>query len=81
MNCCKFQIAWVGKCRSRNNVIDGICARHQNYKCGSCGGQATHECDQTMGLVCGVPLCDDCIHTGTGMVALHGPRSVSAPVS
>ena len=36
---------------------------HLHLKCSSCGNTATHMCEETMGLVCGAPLCDDCEHT------------------
>jgi hypothetical protein len=53
---CSFDLAWRGKCGEPN------CEKHASLKCGSCGAPATHECDETMGLVCGVPLCADCEH-------------------
>lgn len=53
---CSFDLAWIGKCGKPN------CEKHATLKCGSCGAPATHECDETMGLVCGVPLCADCEH-------------------
>ena len=61
-NKCRFELAWVGKC---SKVADnsGFCQEHKDIKCVSCGSQATRECPETMGLVCGVPLCDDCEHT------------------
>ena len=32
-------------------------------KCGSCGEQATNECEAgILGLCCGMPLCDNCEH-------------------
>jgi hypothetical protein len=72
MDRCKFVIFWVGHCGSSKNLIDGICIRHQNYKCGSCGQQATRECDRNR--VCMIPLCDDCVHVGE---KAHGPRRVA----
>lgn len=61
MEKCKFDLAWVGKC---NKPCEGdFCDGHKNIVCVSCGKPATHECSETMGLVCGFPLCDDCEHT------------------
>lgn len=59
---CRFDLAWIGQCK---NVADesGFCEKHKDIKCVSCGEQATHECAETMGLVCGAPLCDNCEHT------------------
>lgn len=60
---CKFDIAWVGKCKK--SVVEGsdFCMEHAKEKCGSCGAQATHECPETGQFVCGVALCDECEHT------------------
>jgi len=54
---CEFGLAWIGKCGKPN------CAEHADLKCASCGARATHQCAETMGLVCGADLCDDCEHT------------------
>ena len=59
---CKFDLAWIGRCEE-TAVENGCCQKHFNIKCCSCGEQATHECSETMGLVCGAPLCDNCEHT------------------
>ena len=62
-NKCKYDLAWIGKC---NVVIldeSDFCEKHKNEKCSSCGEPATHQCSETMGLVCGAPLCDKCEHT------------------
>lgn len=59
---CKFVIAWVGEC-GIDAGPSGYCGEHRDEECCSCGKQATHECEETMGLVCGFPLCDDCEHT------------------
>lgn len=61
MDNCKFDRAWVGKCKVE---CDGdFCDEHKDKVCCSCGEQATRECSETMGLVCGFPLCDNCEHT------------------
>ena len=60
---CRFSKAWVGQCKEEADE-SGFCKEHKGVKCVSCGEQATHDCDQTMGaFVCGAPLCDDCEHT------------------
>ena len=58
---CNFNLAWVGDCKESPEKI--FCEKHENIKCCSCGKQATHECAETMGLVCGAPLCNNCEHT------------------
>lgn len=59
---CIFDLAWVGQCKNDIDVED-YCKDHITLKCVSCGKQATHECDETFGLVCGAPLCGECEHT------------------
>lgn len=54
---CEFNLAWIGKCGKEN------CTEHADLKCCSCGSTATHECAETMGLVCGALLCESCEHT------------------
>jgi hypothetical protein len=39
------------------------CEEHSKVKCGSCGAQATHQCEETGQFVCGCPLCNDCVHS------------------
>jgi hypothetical protein len=56
---CEFQRAWIGRC---DNEAEPFCAKHSGLKCSSCGAQATTECYETMGLVCGAPLCANCEH-------------------
>lgn len=59
---CRFDLAWIGQCKNPADE-SGFCEKHKDIKCVSCGEQATHECAETMGLVCGAPLCDNCEHT------------------
>lgn len=59
LNMCKFVVAWVGNCPENG---EPFCEKHSALKCCSCGEQATHNCEETMGLVCGCPLCDNCEH-------------------
>ena len=59
---CKFQLAWIGRCKN-SAVENGMCEKHKNLKCISCGAPATHQCSETGQFVCGYPLCDDCEHT------------------
>jgi hypothetical protein len=57
---CKFNIAWVGKCKKDG---DPFCDKHASMKCAVCRNQATRECPETGQFVCGEILCDDCEHT------------------
>lgn len=59
---CKFNEAWIGQCEAEADE-NGFCEKHKGKVCCSCGKPTTHNCDETMGLVCGAPLCDDCEHT------------------
>ena len=61
MNKCKFIKAWIGNCNRTSS--DSFCEEHEGIACVNCREQATHECEETMGMVCGAPLCDDCEHT------------------
>lgn len=64
---CKFDKAWIGKCKQP--TVEGteyctdhlIGSHHDGYNksaCCQCGEQATHDCAETFQLVCGAPLCD-----------------------
>ena len=83
MKTCKYNIAWVGKCKQAATV-SGYCEEHAGIACVSCGGQATHQCDETGQFVCGAPLCDDCTHNthpeghngGIGFNALPFPEGL-----
>lgn len=59
---CKYNLAWIGDCKNEADE-SGYCEEHKDIKCCSCGEKATHQCAETMGLVCGAPLCNDCEHT------------------
>ena len=61
-NQCKFQLAWIGRCKEPA-VENGMCEKHKDLKCCSCGKPATHQCAETGQLVCGADLCDNCEHT------------------
>lgn len=56
MNNCTFDKAWIGTCGKPN------CQEHKNIPCSCCGAPAVRECPETFGLVCGSPLCADCVH-------------------
>lgn len=67
---CKYTKAWIGKC---NEKCEGdYCHQHTNKKCFVCGSQATHECDNTQGLVCGSPLCDSLVCDTIHEIISHG---------
>lgn len=58
---CRYDKPWIGRC---NIVAIGeFCTEHRKEKCFKCGGQATRGCDAAMGLVCGMPMCDEHTHT------------------
>lgn len=59
---CKYNLAWIGDCKEPE-VENGMCEKHKDLKCRSCGKPATHECAETGQFVCGAELCDDCEHT------------------
>lgn len=57
---CKFEKAWVGRCKNVSFPGLDYCEEHSKRQC-SCGNQATHDCYETMGgFVCGEPLCPKC---------------------
>jgi len=58
MSVCRFIRAWIGPCSAPIP-----CKIHENTKCVSCEGAATHECEETGQSVCGAKLCDECEHT------------------
>lgn len=60
---CQFDKAWIGKCKKPIGPGMTMCEEHAKLKCCSCGAPATRECSETMGLVCGADLCDNCEHT------------------
>ncbi len=62
VGCC-FSVAWRGRCNQETLPDSNFCEEHAKEKCSSCGKQATHSCDETMGLVCGASLCEYCEHT------------------
>ncbi len=55
---CKFIIAWVGHCEHLQVPGSVVCAEHIDKKCWACKEQATEECPETLGLVCGMPHCE-----------------------
>lgn len=57
---CKFEKAWQGQCEERAINGSDYCGEHDKEMCCSCGEKATHQCHETMGLVCGAPLCENC---------------------
>ena len=80
---CEFDRAWIGPCGSQHNsqveTTTGkvFCDKHLGLKCVSCKQQATHECPETLSLVCGYPLCDNCHHIFDGFKSKgHGPIMV-----
>lgn len=56
MTKCTFSLAWIGPCGKHD------CKDHSNLVCSCCGAPATRQCEETFGMVCGSPLCNDCEH-------------------
>ncbi|PLS19153.1 hypothetical protein CVD28_01725 [Bacillus sp. M6-12] len=54
---CKFDKAWIGTCKEENATGKEYCEEHIKEVCSVCGGQATHNCAETMQFVCGTNLC------------------------
>lgn len=59
---CGFKLAWREPCQ-KTATDSGRCEEHTGLICCSCGAPATGECNETMELVCGAILCDNCEHT------------------
>lgn len=60
---CKFEKCWVGQCKKATIVGEEYCPEHLGMKCFQCKGQATHDCEATMGaFVCGTPMCANHSH-------------------
>lgn len=84
---CKFSKAWIGPCNNEVAEEATFCPSHESLKCHGCEGKATQECDHTGGLVCGCPICDDCMHHPPGMDdpnfmfmgGGHKPKSIAEP--
>jgi len=56
---CTFDKCWIGRCKDHADA-SGYCLEHKAAKC-SCGKQATHDCEATIGaFVCGRLLCGRC---------------------
>lgn len=62
VNDCGYGLAWIGPCKKTAEPGER-CTEHAGLVCASCGEPATHQCEETMGLVCGANLCDNCEHT------------------
>lgn len=67
---CTYILAWIGPCGKLGK--DGRCKEHASTKCIACKCPATHQCPETLSLVCGAPLCDDCTHTFGSWPNRHG---------
>lgn len=61
---CPFIKSWVGKCKVEPEIGELYCPTHKDAKCGTCGAQATHDCEATIGaFVCGGMLCAEHRHS------------------
>jgi len=59
---CEYKIAYAS-CDKPAQNRRVFCAKHLKAKCVSCGSPSTHQCDETLSLVCGYDLCDNCEHS------------------
>jgi hypothetical protein len=59
---CTYELAFMGPC-GMATVNSDRCVKHVTARCISCGKPATRECDASIGVCCGYPLCDDCGHS------------------
>lgn len=70
MKTCKRCMGYAGKCKEPATPGFDFCAEHSKELCGVCNEKiATCECTNTSFLVCGYPLCDDCVCPNHGF---HG---------
>lgn len=72
---CCFDEPWIGRCKEPMAVDSICCEKHSSEKCSVCGAQATTRCQASIGVMCGVLLCDLCGH---GQVCLE--HSVRGPL-
>lgn len=59
---CNYDKPWQGTCQTPVNSPLERCDEHKDRVCCSCGAPATRDCSMASSMVCGAPLCDDCIH-------------------
>jgi hypothetical protein len=59
---CKFDARGWSPCKKPST--NGWCSKHEKLTCKSCSQKAAHSCDAGIGgLVCGAPLCNECVHS------------------
>lgn len=76
---CIFEEPWVGRCYKPVTEGGLCCESHSREKCSVCGEQATTRCQASIGVMCGVPLCDRCGHGQMCLEhATEGPLMVIA---
>ncbi len=59
---CMFSEPWIGLCKEPRVKGGIVCVKHAEEKCQVCGDQAYTRCQASRGLMCGIPLCDQCGH-------------------
>lgn len=69
---CEFDMGYAGRCKGNSSLYSKYCKTHDDMTCVSCGKQATHQCTETLQLVCGSPLCDNCKHSPVN----YGPNHI-----
>ena len=70
---CKFDPAWT-VCNKEAEKNKSYCKEHLGIKCGSCGKQANRQCSATYSLVCGFPMCENCVEHNSKTRHWHGPK-------
>ena len=74
---CLFEEPWIGVCGKETvpgeDGINYCCEKHIKEKCQVCGKQAFTRCQASIGVMCGIPLCEQCgkgemclFHAGSG---------------
>jgi hypothetical protein len=72
MDTCKYELAWVGRCKRGALLGHDYCETHARLVCVVTGKQAIRECDHTLGaLICGQPIGPGVEHCGDGMTCAH----------
>ena len=77
MKQCLFNEPWRGQCKEEVKEDEMCCEKHSKEKCQVCGEQAFTRCQASIGVMCGIPLCDQCghgemclYHAGGGPIAI-----------
>jgi len=58
---CRYDVSWRGACNDPTRLNSQFCEKHEGVACTVCGKQAVKECEESAGLGCSNPLCQNCI--------------------